>query len=67
MEVPIWVAVVVIVVVILIAAFAIWRGTGVQKRVETPQEMPGAMMGKYGAPGPMVPGKAKPSAPPSGK
>ncbi len=65
-EVPTWVAVVVIVAVLLVAVFAIWRKTGVQKR-EMP--LPGEMLRKYGAPGPMVPGKASPTPPtaPSGK
>lgn len=61
-EIPTWVAVLVIVVVVLIAAFAIWRGTGVRKVELAPEEMPGAKMGKYGAPGPMIP-KGVPTQP----
>jgi len=56
-EIPTWVAVVVIVVVLIIAAFVIWRGTGVRREELPPEKMPGAMLQKYGAPGPIAPGK----------
>ncbi|MFA0760782.1 MAG: hypothetical protein HZLCBSQH_000883 [Candidatus Fervidibacterota bacterium] len=51
MEIPAWVAVVVIVVVLLITAFVLWRGTSVQKQDLPPEQLPGEMMKKYGAPG----------------
>ncbi|MER3499860.1 MAG: hypothetical protein C4295_00010 [Candidatus Fervidibacterota bacterium] len=62
-EIPTWVAVVVIVVIIAIAAIVIWRGTGVRKEELPPEKMPGAMMQKYGAPGPMVPRPGQPTQP----
>ncbi|MCS7225219.1 MAG: hypothetical protein NZ959_11830 [Armatimonadetes bacterium] len=55
-EIPGWVAIVVILVIVVVAGLLIWRGTGVQKVQETPEQMPGAMMGKYGAPGVITPG-----------
>lgn len=64
-EIPTWVAVIVIAVVILIAVFAVWRKTGVQKEELPPEKMPGAMMRRYGAPGPMVPRGAQPGAQPT--
>ncbi len=53
-EIPTWVAVVVILVVLVIAAFFIWRGTGVQKQ----EFLPGQKMKEMGVKmSPMTPGQ----------
>ncbi len=69
-EIPTWVALVVIVVIVVLAGFLLWRGTGVQKVQESPEQLPGAMMGKYGAPGviaPRQPGAGGQQASPGGQ